>query len=211
MDRAKYWDEKQAKYEKLSWVNKPTAFAKFAIKYFPKSGKILELGGGQGADARFFAKAGYDVLLTDFSRKALEIAKAKRGKLKIRFKNSDLAKGKLPFADNSFEIVYSSLSLHYFDEKTTQKLFNEIYRVLKPKGVLALLVNSMDDPEIKNFEKIDEYFYRDPLGLEKRYFTLEYLEEKIKGKFEIKVLDNKGKMHLLLKTQKLIRFIGIKK
>jgi ubiquinone/menaquinone biosynthesis C-methylase UbiE len=211
MDRFKYWDKKQAKYEKLSWIDKPTSFAKFAVKFFPKSGHILELGGGQGSDARFFAKAGYNVLCTDFSKKALKIAEAKTGKLKIKFQNLDLAKGKLPFKDESFEIVYASLSLHYFDEKTTQKLFNEIHRILKPKGVFAMMANSMDDPEITNFEKIDKFFYRDDLGLTKRYFTVQYLEEKLKGKFETRILDNKGTMHLLQKTQKLIRFIGVKK
>jgi len=47
------------------------------LRYFPKRGHILELGGGTGEDAAFLAKAGFDVLLTDPSSTMVALAKAK--------------------------------------------------------------------------------------------------------------------------------------
>jgi SAM-dependent methyltransferase len=44
---------------------------------FPKSGHILELGGGTGEDAAFLAGAGYEVFLTDPSPTMVARAKAK--------------------------------------------------------------------------------------------------------------------------------------
>ena len=47
------------------------------LREFPKSGHILELGGGTGEDAAFLAEAGYEVFLTDPSPAMVELAKAK--------------------------------------------------------------------------------------------------------------------------------------
>ncbi len=44
---------------------------------FPKSGHILELGGGTGEDAAFLAGAGYEVFLTDPSPTMVALAKAR--------------------------------------------------------------------------------------------------------------------------------------
>jgi SAM-dependent methyltransferase len=47
------------------------------LKEFPKSGHILELGGGTGEDAAFLAETGYEVFLTDPSPTMVALAKAK--------------------------------------------------------------------------------------------------------------------------------------
>ena len=47
-----YWNKKHLeKYSKANWVSKPSIFAEQAVKFFPKVGKLLELGTGQGGDA----------------------------------------------------------------------------------------------------------------------------------------------------------------
>jgi hypothetical protein len=50
MDVQEYWKNKHVKYALEDWINKPSIFSKFAIKYFPVGANILELGGGQGFD-----------------------------------------------------------------------------------------------------------------------------------------------------------------
>jgi len=45
----------------------------------------------------------------------------------------------LPFADNSFDLVHISTALHEMDHTTLQKIVWEVYRVLKPGGVFAIL------------------------------------------------------------------------
>ena len=47
----KAWSELHNNYKKRDWINKPSIFAEQAIKYFPSSGKVLELGAGLGQDS----------------------------------------------------------------------------------------------------------------------------------------------------------------
>ena len=51
----------------------------------------------------------------------------------------------LPFADNFTDLMICDLNLHYFTEKTTFEILQEIKRVLKPGGILLFRVNSTKD------------------------------------------------------------------
>src|SRR5258706_15289086 len=139
-----YWKEKNKKYASQDLITKPTIFSQFAIKHFPKNGRVLELGAGQGQDSGFFAKQGYEVMSIDFSEEPLEIArqKAEEENLQIEFMHIDLREP-LDLPSESFDIVYSHLAVHYFDKQRTKELFSEMENVLKPQGVLALLLNTM--------------------------------------------------------------------
>ncbi len=207
------WSNIHSRYKKEDWIDKPSLFAQTAIAYFPETGKILELGAGQGQDARFFAGQGYDVISTDSSDSALALNKAKlpQGlKGKITIQNLDISKG-FPFPDESFDIVYAHLSLHYFDHDTTIKIFHEIERVLRKGGILAFLVNSTNDPEYQEGEKIEKDFFRVE-GMTKRYFTVETAKT-FAAHFETLLLDNKGETYKdsAKGIYNLIRFIGVKK
>lgn len=205
-----YWKNAHQYYSTKDWVNQTTIFAKFAGKYFPKRGRLLDLGAGQGQDSRYFARLGYRVISTDITKYALERsqAKAEQEKLEMTFMKLDIL-DKMPFEDNSVDIVYSHLALHYFSDKETKNIFQEIYRVLKPQGIIASLFNTVEDPETAdtNYIKVEKDYYKSPEGILKRYFSVEYLEKITKGLFIPIVLDNKGETYKDdIKT--LIRFIG---
>lgn len=109
---------------------------------------ILELGCGQGHDAVLIASYGYSVCGLDFSAVAVEQAR-KSGEshpgLKIGFLRHDTA-DPLPFRTGAFGGVYSYLSLHYFTDSVTRRVFREIGRVLRPGGIFAFCVKSTSDP-----------------------------------------------------------------
>ncbi len=53
--------------------------------------------------------------------------------------NLDLYDGHtFPYADNSFDKVFSSLVFHQLDQSTKLSSLKEIYRVLKPNGTLII-------------------------------------------------------------------------
>lgn len=112
-----YWNAALERYKTKEWVDKPTIFAEQIKDYLPETGKLLELAAGQGQDSRYFVRQGYDVTATDLVDVGLNEAKRKAEKeeLKINFQTVDLSQP-LPFADDSFEIVYSHLGLHYLDK-----------------------------------------------------------------------------------------------
>lgn len=60
-DQAAAWEERHRAIEKEEWADQPSRFATFVVEQeaFPKSGSLIDLGGGYGQDSRFFAERGY--------------------------------------------------------------------------------------------------------------------------------------------------------
>ncbi len=203
-----YWQKQHQNYSTYDWITKPTIFAEQIVNLLPKNGKLIDLGAGQGQDSRFFAQNNFQVTSTDFTQDALDISRNKSNNLEIDYKNVDLTKP-LPFDDSSFDIVYSHLSLHYFDNITTQNIFNEIHRILKKNGILAILVNTINDPEVAESEKIEEGYFLSPVGIKKRFFPVKYLRQLIGDRYQIEILDENGETYKD-SIKNLIRFVGKK-
>jgi ubiquinone/menaquinone biosynthesis C-methylase UbiE len=211
MDTKSYWDDWWGKFEEEDWDDDPSLFAQFALTYFPKEGKILELGAGLGKDTRYFAKYGYFVTSSDFSNKALEISKWEASAQKLtntQFLNVDVSKP-LPFKDSQYDIVYAHAVLHYFSHQVTDQIFCEIARVLKDGGVFATLLKSKEDPELLDSLKLQENFYKTPQGLTERFFSLEEIKKEIEGLFKPVILDANEQINES-ENATFIRFIGQK-
>jgi SAM-dependent methyltransferase len=209
------WKDLHEHYTKtaVDWIDKPSLFAQDAIKYFPKSGKVLELGAGQGQDTRFFAEHGYDVVSTDLEDSALERSKSKlpeKLQSKVTIQKLDLRED-FPFGSDSFDVVYAHLSLHYFDIETTYKILNQITRVLKPGGVIAFFTNSTTDPEYGTGEQIEPDFFQID-NVTKRYFSVESTRKFISDFYQINLLDDLGETYkdAAKGVHNLIRFVGTK-
>jgi ubiquinone/menaquinone biosynthesis C-methylase UbiE len=208
-----YWTDAHKKYSENGFVLKPTMFSEEVLPHLPNQGVLLDIGAGQGQDSRFFAKHGFNVTSTDLTPHPLEVSKQLAGKenLNVTFIEVNVANN-LPFDDSTFDVVYSHLALHYFDRETTKEVFSEINRVLKPSGIFATLLNTVEDPEIErnDFEKIEEDFYKIPAGIYKRFFSVESLKMFTEKYFEPIIMDAQGKTYKD-EIETLIRFVGKKK
>ena len=203
------WKDLHKNYAQQDWIDKPSIFAEQVLPYFPKDGKILELGAGQAQDSCYFAEQGFSVTATDFEGDALELATQKiaRRNVDVEIRNVDLRE-ELPFDSRSFDAVYAHLSLHYFDQETTRRLFREIQRILKPGGVLAFLVNSTNDPEYRQGEEIEPDYFK--IGnVTKRYFSESTIRNYVQF-FDINLLDELGETYedAAKGVHNLVRFIG---
>jgi SAM-dependent methyltransferase len=97
---------------------------------------VLEAGCGIGTDAVQFVRAGATYCGIDFSPRALELARGRAG-----LASASLVQGsvtQLPFADGSFDLVYSNGVIHHLPD--TRRAIAEFHRVLRPGGTAIVMV-----------------------------------------------------------------------
>ncbi len=127
--------------------------ARTAARRFVPAGAVdlLELGGGQGRDALFFAGLGLRVTVLDFAaiavatieRKAIQAGSAGRLSALVHDVRSPL-----PFADGSFDACYAHmLFCMALSEAELILLAREVGRVLRPAGLFVYTARTVDDPD----------------------------------------------------------------
>lgn len=192
-----YWLKRHTEgYAKADWRGKPSPFAEFTLSFIDGKNSLLELGAGIGQDGIWFAECGFEVTLTELGKSGLKVAQetVKSKKLQnIKVMKLDMTQS-YPFPDNNFDVVYAHSCIQYFTEEDTRKIFREIHRILKPGGVLAVLVNSVNDLEYGTGPEISRDYF-EVKGLQKRYFTTESLKKYTDDLFEIKFIDAKGESY----------------
>jgi len=95
---------------------------------FKRGQKLLEIGCGRGEFLLGFQRLGLNCSGCDLNKTIIENLKIKR---------VDVSKEKLPYDDNSFDIVYhKSLIEHLY---SPENLMKETYRILKPGGIVIIL------------------------------------------------------------------------
>ena len=160
-------------------------------KYFNQKGKCLELGCGVGQYSKRLLELGYDVISSDISRIALNEVKKFNKNILLLDMNS-----RFPFNDNTFDLIFANLSIHYFNNNDTIKLCDEIFRVLNHSGLFVGSVNSFDAFNFIKDEAIElekHFYYYNEKNI--RLFDIEDLKKYLE-KFEI----------LELKKEETIRF-----
>jgi SAM-dependent methyltransferase len=100
--------------------------------------RVLEIGVGIGADYEQWLKAGAIASGVDLSTSSLERAQ-RRCELAGLLPDLRLADAEnLPFASNSFDVVYSYGVMHH--SPNTAKCLSEAWRVLKPGGEARIML-----------------------------------------------------------------------
>lgn len=135
-------------------IQKPyLEYVKNHKKYIQDSFKVLEIGAGIGAYSKSLVASNGNLYITDISSNALKVFRKRYSELKsnIFFQVADMEK--LPFEQNSFDIISSAGSLSYGDNKL---VMDEIIRVLRPKG-LFICIDSLNENPIYKFNRWVSY------------------------------------------------------
>ncbi len=109
---------------------------------------ILDAGCGGGRNLIYFLRDGFQVFAVDQNPQAIEQIRflAKTLNPNLPPENFQLSSvEKMPFQDEQFDAVISSAVLHFAEnDEHFQKMLAEMWRVLKPKGILfARLASSI--------------------------------------------------------------------
>jgi SAM-dependent methyltransferase len=118
--------------EYAPWMPAVMGFDKFA------SAKLLEIGCGMGTDLLQFARGGAQCTGIDITPRSVEITRH-RFRLYGQTGNFMLSDGEhLPFANESFDVVYSNGVLHHTPD--TAGAIREVHRVLRPGGIAKVML-----------------------------------------------------------------------
>ena len=113
-----------------------------------KEGSILDIGPGNGFFSDLFHKNGYKVSQLDVDESKKEYFE-KKGYI---FRGVNLRKSKIPFSENSFDLIWCSHVIEHLDD--THEFLVDCHRVLKNGGLLIIRT-----PDLK---KVRFDFWHDP-------------------------------------------------
>lgn len=124
--------EKQRYEDYAPWMPRVMGFDQFAGK------RLLEVGCGMGTDLLQFARGGAICTGADLTPRSIEIS---RRHFEVYGASGTflITDGeRLPFPDESFDVVYSNGVLHHTPD--TAGAIREIHRVLRPGGIAKVML-----------------------------------------------------------------------
>lgn len=135
-----------------------------------KGNRILDLGCGWGRVLKPVMDRGGDAIGLDISLKMLQAA---RKHLSKHNHTAVLLRGdatRLPFADASFDMVYSLLVLQHLSKENGREVFSEVHRILREGGEAYIRVPSRFAPEnllfaFLQFVSIHIFRVKDPIRM----------------------------------------------
>ena len=126
----------------IRWTMPDDAFRRLVLAPAALGGaaRVLDVGCGTGGHAMLAKRDHPDtqVVGVDDDPEALTLAKERAAKqsVPVEFRRGNATA--LPFQDESFDHVFSSLMFHHLDRADKRRALGEILRVLRPNGCLHL-------------------------------------------------------------------------
>ena len=206
MKTSDYWSSKHLKYLKKGYdFHNPSIFILDNLSYFSKDKRVLDLGCGTGRDAVFLAKRGLDVDAVDLNTEAAQSEVYKSGAA-LNLISADMS-NPIHLEKGKYDVIYSILGIHYFGNKRTKEILNEIHSALKPGGYFMCLLNSKADAEYDESQESQDGLISIH-GINKQFFTALEFQDLVSGKFKTILSDNNGATDK--DSNNLVRFIGQK-
>jgi ubiquinone/menaquinone biosynthesis C-methylase UbiE len=132
-DRVNFFRELER--ERYSWEPYIPGFARFARG---RNRDVLEVGVGAGTDFVNWVREGARATGVDLTSRGVELT---RERLDLEGLHADVRVAdaeQLPFADDSFDLVYSYGVLHHSPD--TRRAIGEVRRVLRPGGTALVMI-----------------------------------------------------------------------
>lgn len=162
MTERKYYEAYDDRYrqvheKKLQWASDaPSPIVSQVMERFGISldARILELGCGEGRDARFLLNRGYPVTATDISAEAINYCRRENPSYESHFQVLDCVAGEW---DSKFDFIYAVAVIHMLVEDNHRAAFYRFIREhLTEKGIA--LVCTMGDGTVERKSDISTAF-----------------------------------------------------
>lgn len=150
--------------------------------------RVLELGAGNGKTLKSILKQEPKrVIAVDISSEAVAQLKDSFQDKRLQIVKADATK--LPFHDGEFEVVVCYYVLNNLLERGRERVVDEIYRVLRPKGIVLFEDFATEDfREIEKENKIiEDHTIENKNGIICHFFTVKELTKLFKRFHDIKL------------------------
>ena len=149
VDAQAMWNERYGESHRI-WSGRPNVRLVETVSGLT-SGLALDLGCGEGGDARWLAQQGWQVLAVDISDTALQRAAADAGELaaRIDFRRYDLSQS---FPDGTFDLV-SAQFLHSPVPWDRERLLRRAADAVAPGGTLFIVDHGEAPPWAERLAK----------------------------------------------------------
>ena len=128
-----FWDRNAGRYDRFMRKDQAAYEKMYALlRPVVKAKTVLELATGTGLIAKHIVNAAAHIEATDASPEMITEAKRDNRSAKLHFSVQDMFR--LPYANQSFNVVIVSNALHIVPQ--SEKALQEIKRVLKDDGTL---------------------------------------------------------------------------
>ena len=132
-DHKNFWDRNAGRYDRFMRKDRAAYDEMYElIRPVVRHKTVLELAAGTGLIAKHIVNAAAHIEATDASAEMVAEAKRDNHSAKLHFSVQDMFR--LPYANQSFDVVIVSNALHIVPQP--EKALQEIKRVLKDDGVL---------------------------------------------------------------------------
>jgi ubiquinone/menaquinone biosynthesis C-methylase UbiE len=149
-DLVHVWDKVSERYRNIDLTapDHQAGIGRFVEITGPPAGRsFCEVGSGSGTTSGQLAKMGGKMTLVDISPKSLAFAKRhfEGEKLPAQYAIQDGLR--LGFRGGAFDVVFNGGVIEHFTDEGKIALIREMYRVVKPGGLLVIVVpNAQDIP-----------------------------------------------------------------
>lgn len=101
----------------------------------PACSQVLDLCCGPGGATRYLVQDFAQVTALDASRIGLERVAQKAPNARCIQADAE----SLPFEDNTFDLVHTSMAMHEMHPEQLRRIFQEAHRILRPGGIFTLI------------------------------------------------------------------------
>ena len=183
-----HWDEY---YKKDNAPSFPSPFAEYVANKLNSQQDILEIGCGNGRDAKFFSSKGHHVTGLDRSIEAIELCKNLYSSEPIEFffgTITDIAKTN----KKKYDLIYSRFVIHAMSLNEELEMLTMSYRLLNEDGQFFIECRSTNDPLSQKGEILSQT--ERILGHYRRFIILdEFIRRLVQVGFEVvEAIENIG-------------------
>ena len=195
----------------IGWdIRNWSRFLIFSEKYINHIGpgkKALEIGARHGGLSLYLALKGFTVICSDLTspEPTAKIIHDQYG-VTERVKYEVVNALNIPYDDNSFDLVmFKSVLVNMENQENQKKAMNEIYRILKPNGVL-LFAENLKGSQLHQY--LRKRFVNQYLLSQRKYLSIEDIDD-LGASFHTVIKETYGFLGLLGWNETIRNILGI--